>query len=228
MNERTKAIGTRRTRRKMEKLTQAQIVAVGLRLVDEGGLDSLTMRALSDALDVQPPVLYRYFSDKRNLVDAMAEAIIGDIDLAGLPEDEPLEGLRELVRRLRQALLRHRDGARIVGGSYDAKSNTLKTAEVMMRLLIQAGFAKEKAIWTMTSLFSFALGEALEQQGLPERLRDALPPFMDAIEGVLAQPTYRHLDAAVLAQSFFDFEGRFEFGLTLILNGAKTVCPDCP
>lgn len=213
--------GESRKRRKMEKLTLEQITAAALKLVDAAGLDGLTMRALSDVLDVQPPVLYRHFADKRDLVDAMAEFILGEVHSAHLPEGDPLEQLTELVHRLRRAILGHRDGARILGGSYAPKSNTLRTADVMMRLLGEAGFEKHKALWIMTSLHSFVLGEVLEQQGLPGDQGDAAPSLMEEKENVVRELQFRHLDMAVLARGFLDFDGRFDFGLRLILKGAE-------
>lgn len=213
----------RRKRRKMEKLTPQQITEAALDLVDREGLDGLTMRALANAMDVQAPVLYRHFSEKRDLMDAMAEAIVGEVQLGELPGRAPLEDLAELIRRLRKAILAHRDAARIIGGSYVAKSNTLRSAEVMMGLLSEAGLSRDTAVWTMTSLLSFVLGETLEQQGLPESSEEAVPPLLAAVAGALSDGAYRHLDVAAIAQSFFDFDGRFEFGLRLLLGGLDSV-----
>ncbi|MCB8840247.1 TetR/AcrR family transcriptional regulator C-terminal domain-containing protein [Aurantimonas sp. VKM B-3413] len=112
--------------------------------------------------------------------------------------------------------------ARIIGGSYTAKSNILRMAEVIMGLRTEVGLSPDKAVWTMTSLLSFVLGETLEQQGLPEGPAEAVSPARAAISGALSDGEYRHLDTSVITQHFFDFDGRFEFGLMLLLNGIDT------
>ena len=53
--------------------TRARIVASAIDLLNNGGRDAVTTRAVADAAGVQVPTLYRLFGDKHALLDAVAE-----------------------------------------------------------------------------------------------------------------------------------------------------------
>ncbi len=54
---------------------QELIVRAALTLLDEVGLEGLTMRRLATALKIQAPSLYWHFPNKQALLDGMADAI---------------------------------------------------------------------------------------------------------------------------------------------------------
>lgn len=53
--------------------TRERIVAVAAQLLDRGGRDAVTTRAVTAAAGVQAPTIYRLFGDKAGLLDAVAE-----------------------------------------------------------------------------------------------------------------------------------------------------------
>ena len=53
-------------------LDREHVVRVALRLLDEAGLDGLTLRRLAAELDVKAPALYWHFANKQDLLDHMA------------------------------------------------------------------------------------------------------------------------------------------------------------
>lgn len=52
---------------------RARIIAAAIKLLNHGGRDAVTTRAVADAAGVQAPTLYRLFRDKQGLLDAVAE-----------------------------------------------------------------------------------------------------------------------------------------------------------
>ena len=50
-----------------------RILSAALKLLNEGGRDAVTTRAVSVLAGVQPPILYRLFADKDGLLNALAE-----------------------------------------------------------------------------------------------------------------------------------------------------------
>ena len=52
---------------------RARIIAAGAERLADGGRDALTRRAVAAAAGVQAPTIYRLFSDKRGLLEAVAE-----------------------------------------------------------------------------------------------------------------------------------------------------------
>ena len=53
--------------------TRERILAAALHLLNTGGRDALTTRAVAEAAGVQPPVIYRHFRDKAGMLEALAE-----------------------------------------------------------------------------------------------------------------------------------------------------------
>lgn len=211
----TRAVGDRKRPR---SALRAQTVAhTALALVDSGGLEALTMRRLATSLDVQLPTLYRLFDNKQALLDEMAETL-----LAGVPDRiEPTEGdwterTKALARAIRETLLAQRDGARIVGGTYTTKEPTFNLVETVLSVLAEAGLSRERALWATTTLFSYVLGEVLEQQG-------AIGDESELVAASAYEGRFPHL-AATPMERIFDFDARFEFGLRVLLAGLEGEC----
>jgi AcrR family transcriptional regulator len=57
---------------------RADIVAAALRLLEERGLDGLSLRGVAGALGMHPPGLYWYIEGKQELIDLVAKAILDD------------------------------------------------------------------------------------------------------------------------------------------------------
>src|SRR5258706_8048377 len=89
-------------------LSRERVCREALALVDEEGLDALSMRRLGARLGVEAMSLYRHVRDKADLLDALHTAVLGDLRPSG---DAGGEGWRALLggvpRAPRGALLRH-------------------------------------------------------------------------------------------------------------------------
>ena len=102
-------------------LDKQRIIEEAVALLDERGLDGVTMRNLAVRLDVQAPTLYWHVRNKAALIDELADAIlIAQLaDLRPPSEEETWRGwLVDVALRLRQALLVHPDGARVVAAAH--------------------------------------------------------------------------------------------------------------
>jgi len=77
---------------------RARIVAATARLIDAGGRDAATTRAVAAAAAVQAPTIYRLFGDKRGLLDAVAEhglsAYVAEKSVRQ-PHPDPVQDLRD-------------------------------------------------------------------------------------------------------------------------------------
>src|ERR1700689_2176452 len=100
-------------------VSRDDIVAAGLALLDETGLEGLTLRRLAERLGIRAPTLYWHVRDKRELLDLMVSVIM-DEALADWREPHPgqpwWDWLAGRARGLRARLLGHPDGARVLGG----------------------------------------------------------------------------------------------------------------
>src|SRR4029077_19910430 len=60
-------------------LSRARLVSEALGLVQEEGLDALSMRGLADRLNVKAASLYWHVRDRRELLELLAESILGRV-----------------------------------------------------------------------------------------------------------------------------------------------------
>ncbi|MQA01091.1 MAG: TetR family transcriptional regulator [Dehalococcoidia bacterium] len=89
-----------------EPLTLVRIVDAALALVDERGLDALTMRRLGGVLGVDPMAVYYHVADKRTLLGHLVDAVFADLDPPAGIEDWR-EQVRAWARAYRDLALAH-------------------------------------------------------------------------------------------------------------------------
>lgn len=190
-----------------------------MRLLNEVGLDGLTLRAIARDLDVKAPALYWHFKDKQALLDEMATEMYRRM-VAGTPLD-PADTWRERLRKtnhaLRTSLLGYRDGAKVFSGSRFTGAVHAEQMEESLRLLTAAGFTLAQAVRAATTTYMFTLGSVIEQQGaepLPGLRREGF----DVAERARLLAAYP-LTAAAGAEIFADYERHYAEALDLVIAG---------
>src|SRR6267143_2360396 len=63
----------------MNGLSRASLVSAALGLVQDEGLEALTMRALANRLNVKAASLYWHVRDRRELLELLAESILEQV-----------------------------------------------------------------------------------------------------------------------------------------------------
>lgn len=131
------------------------IVETALRLLDELGLADVSMRRLGSELGVQPSALYWHIANKQELLAAVADRIVPPApELLG----EDLSPAA-VARRLRTALLSHRDGAEVVLSTYALSLGTSPAAAALQAALRPA-VAAELRPTVAAAVLQFVLGNA--------------------------------------------------------------------
>ncbi|PZS39691.1 MAG: hypothetical protein DLM62_06920, partial [Pseudonocardiales bacterium] len=100
-------------------LNQDGVVRAAVHLLDDVGLEGLTLRRLAADLGVSAPTLYWHVKDKRTLLDLVAEAIMAPHRTAVRPaHGQPWwEWLSESAWAQYRALVGHRDAALVLAGN---------------------------------------------------------------------------------------------------------------
>ncbi|MFD4558784.1 TetR/AcrR family transcriptional regulator C-terminal domain-containing protein [Streptomyces sp. NPDC058469] len=202
-------------------LDRKRVADTALKLLNEVGLDGLTLRAIAKELDVKAPALYWHFKDKQALLDEMAtemyRRMVADAPLA--PEDTWQERLLKSNRALRDALLGYRDGARVFSGSRFTGTLHAVEMERTLRLFTEAGFTLAQAVRATSTSYLFTIGFVSEEQGvkpLPDERREGY----DVDERARLMADFP-LSAAAGAEIFEGYEKHFEEGLDLLVAGIE-------
>ena len=153
----------------MAGLSKAAIVQAALAVLDELGMDGLTVRAVAGRLGVQAPALYWHVKSKQELLDEMATELwrrVSDEMLALHPETSWRERLTAYAAIVRRALLSHRDGAKMFSGMYLTDVAVLQRQEPMFAQMIVEGFMLADVVRAYCLLYSFTLGFCIEEQAV--------------------------------------------------------------
>lgn len=194
------------------------IVDAALTLLDEDGIDKLSLRRLAAHLGMHAPGLYWYIENKQALIDLMAQAIIsrGLAELEQPSREAPWqEWLVDLAVAIRRALLSHRDGARVVGGSYLMRTGAVTPfVETSLEILEDSGFDRLFALGATMTMVRYAIGSALAEQLSPiTQMRDSkfdeqkLRSLMEAI------PEHRWPRTANAYRRLFETDARDKSGI---------------
>lgn len=115
-----------------------------LRLIDEHGLAALSMRRLADALGVQAASLYSHYPTKDDVLDAVANALVAEVDTSGF-ERGWREGLRVWARSYLDALAAHPDAVPLIASGAGRRDRFLAMANEVHGGLVGAGWPPRKA-----------------------------------------------------------------------------------
>jgi TetR/AcrR family transcriptional regulator, tetracycline repressor protein len=152
-------------------LTKAGIVTAALGLLDEAGLEGLTVRAVAGRLGVQAPALYWHVRNKQDLLDEMATEIWRRIgaELAALPPDLPWrQGMIAFAAITRRTLLAHRDGAKVFSGTNLTDAAVLESREAALAAMIAHGFTAADVVRAYSLLYNFTIGFCIEEQAVAQ------------------------------------------------------------
>jgi AcrR family transcriptional regulator len=61
-------------------LNRERVLQAAIRLADQGGIESLTMRKLARELGVEAMSLYNHVANKDDLVDGIVDLVVSEID----------------------------------------------------------------------------------------------------------------------------------------------------
>ncbi|WP_307172725.1 TetR/AcrR family transcriptional regulator [Streptomyces sp. B3I7] len=202
-------------------MDRARVADTALRLLNEVGLEGLTLRAIARELDVKAPALYWHFKDKQALLDEMATEMYRRM-IAGIPLDHAQTWQERLLaanRGLRTALLGYRDGARVFSGSRFTGAVHAEQMEDTLRVFTGAGFTLAQAVRATQTSYLYTIGYVTEEQGV-QPMADERREGYDLDERARVLSDYP-LTAAAGREIFEDFDRHFEEGLTLLLAGIR-------
>lgn len=139
------------------RLSRERILDTAIALVDNDGIEALSMRRIAQQLDVWPMSLYRYFRDKDELIEALGDATAEQV---GLPDpDAPWrQQAAELLRGLRAAFARHpgTTGLRVDSPRHTPAAHRI--SETGLAILRRAGFDEPEAACAWQALLSYTAG----------------------------------------------------------------------
>lgn len=215
-------------RRKRRPLDQAQVVRAALRLLDEVGLDELTMRRLADRLGIKAASLYRHVRDKNELLALLGDEIAGEIPEARSTGRWQAQ-LTEIAWNVRRGLLAHRDAARVLAESPPVGPRRLRHIEAVLRALRTTGLRDRDAARAAYHLNNFVTEFAADEArfaayaSAPGSSRRKI--FADARRQFASLPKDEYPTLVALADHLTEDaqDALFQFGVDMCLRGIESL-----
>ena len=212
----------RKTSPKRAPLSRERVVRAAIALADERGGQELTMRKLAQELGVEAMSLYNHVANKDDLLDGMVEEVFGEIE-APVPGGEWKAELRRRAVSARAALNRHPWAIGEMEGRGAHGPNNLRLREAILACLRGAGFSVAMTVHASSVQDAYIYGFALQQRDMsPETPEDFAAVAQQQMEDYAAAlADYPHLVEVVggyVAESGYDYESEFLFGLDVILD----------
>lgn len=210
--------------------TRSKIIHTAIELIDELGLDGISMRLLACRLCIKAPSLYWHFKSKQDLLNAVTNELTQHL---GRSDDlNQTWKKRVLVQacELRAALCSHRDVVRMLNECILLNENELRGADVKVGILLSANLSNKTAAWAAFATMNYVKGFVIEEQKIAHLQSlhsdcEGFPPALETTQGGL----YPNLSQVSGDLFSLDMDARFEFGLTVFLDGlAAQMTPLAP
>jgi AcrR family transcriptional regulator len=213
-----------RTRRP-PPLTPQRIVEAAVTLLDEHGVEGLTMRRLAELLTVTPTALYWHVKTKDDVLDLAVDRVFGDVPLPATTNDWQAD-IRTLTRAWRAAMLRHSWAPGLIGRPM-LGPNVLARTEFLQSALVRGGGRGLHLAVATRTLANYVIGAALTEATWR---RSADPQARAAARAHIAAraSAYPNLNASGhLDDARWNDELLFEEGLDSILRATARTFLGC-
>jgi AcrR family transcriptional regulator len=206
-------------------LTKDRVLSTAIGLADTGGIESLSMRKLGQALGVEAMSLYNHVANKDDVLDGIADRVLSEIDLPLAGADWEL-AIWTCAVSAHQALTAHPWACHLIMSGPRPLPGRLRYIESILRCLREAGFSARASYHGYHALDSHILGFTLWEAGHAISAEDLaeltalVPGLAGAGSPYLAEHADQHI-AGVDGHAAAADDGEFEFGLRLILDGLK-------
>ncbi len=205
-------------------LSEPDILAAALALLDAGGPAALSVRGVAAAMEVAPNALYTYFPTKAALVRALVDDLLGRIDRDVL--ENRRRPWRARVTRFaldtRALLLAHPGSVPLLLSSPFDGPNALAIGERLLDVLADTGLAPADAARASYLLMTYVLGtvalDVAEQE--PAAIGRDEPVRIAARRAALSQlpaESFPHTAAAVDVIAAYNSTKQFRWGLDRLL-----------
>lgn len=189
-------------------LSRERVVRAAIALADRDGVADLSMRRLGAELRVEAMSLYRYFPNKRALLEAIVETLYGEVDVPR--EGEPWQaGLRRFAASWRAMATRHARIAALLVTAGRGNPGVVRVRAAVQGALRRAGFDEDATFQAECTIVGYTMGLTMLSLG----------PDAFALDTEAAQADPRSRGPVR------DAERDFQFGLEAVIRGLESTLP---
>jgi AcrR family transcriptional regulator len=206
--------------RTREPLTRERVIDAALRVMDDEGLEAVSMRRIAREVGVEAMSLYHHVEDKEDLLDGICERVMADFEF---PEqgDDWAENCRRGARSWRRLLKKHPNVMRLFAEERGPvrSIDSMRPTEFALRLLRSTGLSDRDAAQAFHAFGGYIQGFVMMENG---SIAGGADPEHVKAHAALAAVLPDEFEAMQAVAPYFlecDTDEQFEFGLDLLIRG---------
>ena len=206
------------------------MLRAAIKLADEGGIESLTMRRLAEELGAEAMSLYYHVANKDEVFDGIVDVIAGEINEAVDRIDVSAKGadwkkaVRQRILSAREVFLRHPWAPRVLETRTNTSPAIMRYFDALVGMMRDGGFSYDLIHHSLHALGSRAIGfsQELFDPGSGSADADAnaamasMATQLPYLVGMMMEVAHDDPDSTL---GWCDDQTEFEFGLDVILDG---------
>lgn len=190
-----------------------------MRLADDSGIESLSMRKVAQALGVKAMSLYNHVANKDDMLDGIVDIVVSEIEVPDLSVDWKT-AMRQRAISAHEVLLRHPWASLPMVSRINVGPAMLRYVDATLGCLLEAGFSSELADRAWNAMDSHIYGFTLQELNFPIAASEYSATAAAYLPMIPADRyPYMHRLSVQVAAGHYDGIAQFEFGLELILEG---------
>ncbi|WP_040812400.1 TetR/AcrR family transcriptional regulator [Nocardia concava] len=224
-------VWARPPRRERPGLTVERIVAEAISLMDDEGLEALTMRALGVRLRAGATSVYRHVANREELLELAVDHVFGEIDVPACDAPGHFRAtVIECAESVRTMVLRHRWIAGVMPGVglHYLGPNVLRLNESLMRVFDAVDYPADEVDTAIATVLGYVVGMSFAEAAWLAKVEQGGKSEQECVEQLLpvlerAVASHPRVAAAIVARGETDVragrEAKFRYGLERVLDG---------
>jgi AcrR family transcriptional regulator len=202
-------------------LTRESIVSAAVEVLDEAGIEGLSMRRVAEHLGTGAASLYWHIADKEQLIHLVLDRVIGEIELPKADPTRWRDQIHEYAIEARTMFQRHRGVALASLGRVPMGPNLIRVGEWALAVLRGAGVPDRPAAWFADLIALVGTAQAVEDV-MASAGGDRVMAGMERYMAMLPPDQFPNLTEVATEMASGSPDDRFEFSIELLLRGIET------
>jgi TetR/AcrR family tetracycline transcriptional repressor len=208
--------------RSREPLTRDRVIEAALRVMDEEGLEAVSMRRVAREVGVEAMSLYHHVDDKEDLLDGICEHVMADFDFPE-PVDDWAENCRRGARAWRRLLQDHPAVMRLFAEQRGPirSIDSMRPMEFALRILRACGLTDRDTAQAFHAFGGYIQGFVMMELGSIAGGSDEAHLKAHAELTAMLPDEFAAMQACSPYFAECDPDEQFEFGLDLLIRGLE-------
>ena len=208
-----------------EPLSRERVIGAALQVMDEEGLEAVTMRRIGRELGVEAMSLYHHVRDKEDILDGVTEAVMSEFEIP-VPTGEWTADVKAMAHEWRRLLRAHPNVMRLFAERHKPleRLESFRPMEAALEVMGRGGLSPRETVQAFNAFGGYIMGFVMMEQGMMigQDHPDHKAGHAEEMQRMLQTADLPHLLAAMPHFADCSNDEQFGFGLDLLILGLGT------